>query len=207
MLPALTCLALLGCASSARQGEGTDYGFEGNPDRVWVKGPWEAINPSHDIDAVIDQLCPAVMGLPRARERDFGQEYCGVIYKLLSEDKYYASKPSPLGRAILSGDSKRKTCLIPRRVRDSRGALRPDADFHGHPWFPSGMSREDRMGQNQWYMFRIQFDTACRVQKLVPHVDSDRPAELYERQGQSWRLVGHILPEDKGLGYVTTVHD
>jgi hypothetical protein len=68
------------------------------------------------------------------------------------------------------------------------------------------MSRKDRERDNQWYMFRIQFDTQCHVQKLIPHhLEGDRPGELYERQGKNWKLVGHILPEDKNTGNVTLV--
>ncbi len=194
----------LACAGGSQKVGGEDYGFEGDSDRVWVRGPWEEIAPSKDIDEVIDQLCPAVMKLPGAQGGDHGQEYCGVIYQLLSENQYYASKPSPLTRSTLSAVGKRKTCLIPRSVKDSRGALKRDADYHGHPW-PSPMSEGDRARGNQWYLFRIQFDTRCRVQKLVPHVDDERPGELYERQGKSWKRVGTILPEDKSRGYVTPI--
>jgi hypothetical protein len=69
------------------------------------------------------------------------------------------------------------------------------------------MSEKDRKRENQWYMFRIQFDTQCRVQKLIPHhpKGDDYPGELYERQGKSWKLVGHILPEDKSTGHVTPI--
>ena len=198
------CQVVLGCAHSpGLTGEAEDYGFEGASSRVWVKGPWGKINASQDIDEIIDQLCPAVMMLPRTRSGEYGQEYCGVIYKLLEENKYYASMPSPLGRPALNAASKRKSCLVPTTVRDSRGASRTDADFHSHPWSPSGMSREDKMLATQWYLFRIQFDGECHVQKLVPHVDERRPGELYERQGKRWKLVGYILPEDKELGYVT----
>lgn len=69
------------------------------------------------------------------------------------------------------------------------------------------MSSGDKVRAAQWYMFRIQFDSECHVQKLVPNIDDNRPGELYGRQGKSWRLVGHILPEDKELGYVTPVGD
>jgi hypothetical protein len=195
---------MFGCASGSRLAGGAeDYGFDGASGRVWVKGPWEKINASQDIDEVIDQLCPAVMALPRARSGEYGQEYCGVIYKLLGENRYYASMPSPLGSPELNTASRRKSCLVPTTVRDARGASRTDGDFHGHPWSPSGMSREDRMLGTQWYLFRLQFDSQCRIQKLVPHADGSRPGELYERQGKNWKLVGQILPEDKERGYVT----
>jgi hypothetical protein len=203
ILIALSCLAVLACANGP-QTEGVDYGFEGAIDQVWVRGPWEAIKPSNDIDAVIDQLCPAVMKLSGASDGDYGREYCGVIYELLSENQYYASQPSPLTRSQLNTAGKRKTCLVPKTVKDSRGALRRDGDYHGHPW-ASAMSEQDRALDNQWYMFRIQFSTACHVQKLVPHVEDGRPGELYERQEKSWKLVGYILPEDKSRGYVTPI--
>lgn len=130
--------AMLGCASgSSLAGESEDYGFEGRSNRVWVKGPWGEINASQDIDAVIDQLCPAIMTLPRSQSGHYGQEYCGVVYKLLDENRYYASMPSPLAKPELNASSNRKSCLVPTTVRDSRGALRTDADFHSHPWSPS----------------------------------------------------------------------
>lgn len=198
---------VVGCAGGPRLASETeDYGFEGSSsNRVWVKGPWEKIKASQEIDEIIDQLCPAVMTLPRARSRYHGQEYCGVIYKLLNEDRYYASMPSPLGRPELNAASSRKSCLVPTTVMDSRGTSRTDADFHSHPWSPSGMSSGDKMRTTQWYLFRIQFDSGCHVQKLVPHADEDRPGELFERQGKGWKLVGYILPENKEFGYVTPV--
>jgi hypothetical protein len=200
----LSCWIPLACVGGLKTADVADYGFEGTSDVVWVNGPWEEIEPSKDIDEVIDQLCPAVMKLPGARAGDYGREYCGVVYKLLSENQYYASKPSSLTRPTLSPVSKRKTCLTPKIVKDPRGALERDADYHGHPW-PSSMSGKDRVLDNQWYIFRIQFDTLCRVQKLIPYVQGNRPGELYERQGKSWKLVGHILPEDKRTGYVTPI--
>jgi hypothetical protein len=206
VLIALSCLVPLACASGPQTAEGVDYGFEGTPKVGWVRGPWEKIEPSKDIDEVIDQLCPAVMNLPGARDGDYGREYCGVIYKLVSENQFYASKPSPLTEPTLNAAGKRKTCLAPKRVKDPRGILRLDGDYHGHPW-ASSMSEKDRKRENQWYMFRIQFDTLCRVQKLIPHhLEGDgRLGELYERQGKNWKLVGHILPEDKRTGYVTPI--
>ena len=207
----LLVLLLLACASGSQavkdvDMEGVDYGFEGTSKKkmVWVRGPWEKIKPSRDIDDVIDQLCPAVMDLPGARDGDYGREYCGVIYKLLSEDQYYASKPSSLMDPTLDPANKHKTCLTPTIVKDSRGVLERKGDYHGHPW-ASSMSSKDRLRVKQWYMFRIQFDTLCRVQKLIAYVDDNRPGELYERQGKSWKLIGYILPEDKDRGYVTPV--
>jgi hypothetical protein len=203
-LLAVSCVVPLACASGPQTAEGADYGFDATSGVVWVTGPWEKIEPSKDVDEVIDQLCPAVMNLPGARGGDYGREYCGVIYKLLSENQYYASKPSPLIRPALSPVGKSKTCLAPKKVKDSRGALKREGDYHGHPW-PTQMSEKDRVGANQYYLFRIQFDILCRVQKLIPHVEDTRPGELYERQGNGWKLIGYILPEDKSRGYVTPV--
>lgn len=173
---------------------------------VWVGGPWAAVEPSNDVDAVIDQLCPAVMQLPRARERDYGQEYCGLIYSL-GEGTYYASVASPLGETQLVGASKRKACFSPRRVVDGRGRTVPIADFHSHPWAPSPMSPKDRQGENQRWLIRIQFDTACHIQKLVPYVGEDRPGEIFAREDGRWRLVGYIKVEDKKTGRITTAED
>ncbi|ATB34061.1 hypothetical protein MEBOL_007562 [Melittangium boletus DSM 14713] len=54
-------------------------------------------------------------------------------------------------------------------------------------------------------MIRIQFDTKCHIQKLVPHRYDDQPGELFERQGKAWKLIGIIKPEDKPYGFVTAV--
>jgi hypothetical protein len=156
------------------------------------------------VDAVIDQLCPAVMGLPRATERDYGQEYCGLIYSL-GDGLYYASEGSPLGETQLVGASKRKSCFSPRRVVDARGRSMPFADFHSHPWAPSPMSPKDLKASNQRWFIRIQFDTSCHVQKLVPYVGETRPGEVYEREGKRWRLVGLIKVEDKEIGRITAI--
>lgn len=204
----LSCVIQIACATGPQtaEGEEVDYGFDAASGVVWVRGPWEKIGPSKDIDEVIDQLCPAVMELPGARDGDYGREYCGVIYKLVSENQYYASKPSPLAKRTLSPVSKRKSCLTPKAVRDPRGALQREGDYHGHPWPTSPMSKRDRERENQWYMFRIQFDTQCRFQKLIPyHLEDGRPGELYERQGKNWKLVGHVLSQDKSTGNVTPI--
>lgn len=109
---------------------------------VWVSGPWEAIRPSSDVDEVIDQLCPAVTQLPRATARDYGQEYCGVLYRM-PDGQYYASHASALGKTLALGPSRKKTCRIPIEVRDERGAADIRADFHSHPWNSSPMSPEE----------------------------------------------------------------
>lgn len=204
-LAAVFVLCSLGCSSASLQSEASDdYGFEPGSRHVWVRGPWADIEPSSDVDSVIDQLCPAVMRLPRARERDYGQEYCGLIYSL-GDGVFYASKGSPLGETQLVGASKRKSCFSPRRVVDGRGRTVPMADFHSHPWSPSPMSPKDRQSGNQRWFIRIQFDTSCHLQKLIPHVGETRPGEVYERVGKKWELVGLIRPEDKSVGRITAI--
>nr|WP_211193928.1 hypothetical protein [Pyxidicoccus fallax] len=194
-----------GCSGvSERASDSEAYGFEPGSRTVWVRGPWAEVEPSRDVDAVIDQLCPAVLKLPRARERDYGQEYCGLIYSL-GDGIYQASEGSPLGETQLVGASRRKSCFSPRRVVDGRGRAVPIADFHSHPWAPSPMSPKDLKASNQRWLVRIQFDTSCRIQKLIPYVGETRPGEVYEREGHRWRLVGLIRPEDKELGRITTV--
>lgn len=183
-----------------------DYGFEGESKLVWVRGPWEVIRPSHDIDDVIDQLCPAVINLPGATLRDYGQEYCGAV-DTLADGMYYASAGSPLGRTELVGPSRRKTCYSPNSVKDPRGEASPAADYHSHPWVPSPMSSKDRSLATQRWQIRIQFDTGCHIQKLIPNKYSNLPGELYERKGKSWRLIGRILPEDKDSGRITAVDE
>ncbi|HYO54589.1 hypothetical protein [Archangium sp.] len=67
------------------------------------------------------------------------------------------------------------------------------------------MSEQDRLRRNQRYRVRIQFDTTCRIQKLVPHIREARPGEVHERQGGSWKLIGYIQPENKDSGFITPV--
>ena len=153
---------------------------------------------------MIDQLCPSVMALPGAQSGAYGREYCGVLYSL-DDGFYYASVPSVLTETELVGPANRKSCFSPAVVRDDRGQVLAPADFHGHPWPNSGLSEPDRRERNQRFRFRIQFDTTCRVQKLIPHVREPRPGEIYERQGKTWRLMGYIQPEDKELGFITPV--
>ncbi|RKH16658.1 hypothetical protein D7X74_14860 [Corallococcus sp. CA047B] len=206
-LRAIVFAGALGCAgpSSTPQGPGAvPYGFRGN--QVWVDGPWADIEPSLNIDDVIDQLCPAIMKLPRATWRDHGQEYCGVIYSL-EDGMFYASQPSPLAPTVLVGPSKRKRCQPPLHVMDDRGRPMPWADYHSHPWAPSELSQDDRRSSLQLYDIRIQFDTACTVMKLVPHRHEDRPGEVFVRRGRTWVLTGYIQPEDKPSGRVTSVNE
>ena len=203
----LACWGVLGCAGGPQAlDEAATYGKENG--RVWVSGPWEAIKPSSDVDEVIDQVCPAIMNLPLAREEDYGREYCGIIYSM-SDGAYYASHPSPLSDTRAGRVSPKKNCFVPRTVRDARGESQPLADYHSHPWSPSPITRStaDLLSRTQVYSVRIQFDSACKLQKLVPYVTEDRPGELYERRGRNWKLIGLIKPEHKATGFVTLVND
>ncbi|NOJ77191.1 hypothetical protein [Myxococcus xanthus] len=194
----------IGCAGAPEPSGTRDYWRSGP--HVYVRGPWEAITPSSDVDEVIDQLCPAVMELPRAMERDYGQEYCGAIYSL-GDGIYHASMPSPLGEPEPVGPSKRKKCIPPRYVADPRGRTVVLGDFHSHPWAPSSLSLVDRLAETQIWTIRIQFDRACTITKLVPNLSSEQPGEVYLRQRNRWKLVGIIKHENKALGLVTTVDD
>jgi hypothetical protein len=211
-------LLLLSCAhASSTLQENRDYGYHRSSlrDKVWVRGPWEAIHPSKDVDMVIDQLCPAVMRLERATWGDHGAEYCGVIYMLLSDNNYYASVPSPLAAPNRPSASHRpsyKTCLIPTSVRDPRGALIGKADYHSHPWRFSEISDNDMSEETQWYSIRIQFDGSCRTYKYLHHPGEARPGELYERREKTWVLVGHVRDKVSGKLYrinekVNEAHD
>jgi len=194
-----------GCSGTSymREGEGTYFGRK-NGD-VWVGGPWPVVQPSRDVDEVIDQLCPAIMEMDGARSRNFGQEYCGVIYSL-ADGTYYASYPSSLGRTTILFEDKRKSCYSPRYVNDSRGPASVLSDYHSHPWFPSPMSPEDRSTKHQRWSIRVQFDAGCRVMKLVPYTDdSSRPGEVYLRHEKTWKLIGRVMPDDKPYGYITPV--
>lgn len=201
----LVCWGGMGCAHSPEPtGEPVTYGRENG--RVWVSGPWEAIEPSDDIDEVIDQLCPAVIQLPRAREGDYGREYCGVIYSL-GDGVYYASHPSRLTDLRMGVVSPIKNCYVPRDVRDSRGQSVLLGDYHSHPWVPSSMAESpgDMRSKTQIYSIRVQFDAACKLQKLIPYLKEERPGELYERRGKHWKLIGLIKPENKATGVITLV--
>jgi hypothetical protein len=195
------CLLAVGCASGPlTSGEGVDYGFysDGKRMRVWARGPWGAISPSSDVDEVIDQLCPAVMKLDLAAMGDYGREYCGVIYQPLDNPSFYATVPSPLRNPERdSALRKKKTCIIPATVRDPRGKYKAEADFHSHTWLVSGMSIQDRVSP-QYYFIRIQFDASCNIQKYIPHAQD---GELFERSGKTWKLMGHV--KDKSTGEIT----
>lgn len=197
----LTCCGLLACASGPRvAGETETYGWRDG--RVWVRGSWEQISPSKDVDEVIDQLCPAVMRLPNARLKEFGQEYCGAIYSL-GDGTYYASHPSPLSPQVLIVPERSKKCRPPRYVEDARGRVSILADYHSHPWPRNRMSQDDLLESNQRWFLRIQFDTTCHMMKLIPYVGENRPGEVYEREGREWRLIAIIQPEDKATGIVS----
>ena len=203
----LLSTALPGCTTySINQSLHTENSGIRADGAVWVRGPWDKINSSSNVDEVIDQLCPAIMKQPRAQWREYGQEYCGLIYSL-GKGIYYASMPSSLGRPQQPGKWQRKSCFAPHLLVDPRGRPSIIADYHGHPWPFSPMSPEDIQKDNQRWMIRIQFDTTCNIQKLVPYAFSTRPGELYERRGKSWKLIGYILPEDKAFGRLTPAED
>lgn len=198
---------LIACAAhhSHFDEDTANYGFiQGSRGNIWVRGPWPEIKPSTDVDEVIDQLCPAILKLPRAQAKDYGQEYCGAIYSL-ADGIYYASMPSPLSKLEPVGPSKYKSCKPPLEVKDARGRASPIADFHSHPWAPSPMTRVDTAARTQVWLIRIQFDARCHTQKLIPYRYEDRPGEVYERLGTSWKLIGYIHPEDKASGRITYI--
>src|SRR6185295_15576812 len=126
-------LGLGSCASvpGPQVREGVDYGRDHRG--VWVRGSWEMISPSAEMDDVIDQLCPAVMQLPGARGHDDGIEYCGLLY-LGSDGLFHASVPSRLAGKGQTATSRTKTCRMPQVADDPAGVRRIDADFHSHPW-------------------------------------------------------------------------
>nr|WP_225937177.1 hypothetical protein [Myxococcus sp. RHSTA-1-4] len=146
------------------------------------------------------------MRLPRAQGREYGQEYCGAIYSL-GNGAYHASIPSTLGPLLKAIPERQKRCKPPRYVDDPRGRTVVLADYHSHPWADSRMSPEDRLEARQRFSIRIQFDTKCRVMKLVPYVGEMRPGELYERRDQRWALIGIIKPEHKADGIITEVSE
>jgi hypothetical protein len=204
----LTLLA--GCSSNQRQAKETEfYGFmSADADYVWARGPWPKVQASSDADEVIDQLCPAIMQLDRATARNFGQEYCGIIYSR-GDGIYRVTYPSPLGEQQLRGEATQKSCFPVRRVVDPEAKVMPIlADFHSHPWFPSPLSQQDKMAANQLYFLKVQFDSACHVQKIVPHLDNkDKPGEVYSRRSKRWVLIGIIKPNNKAAGVVTPVNE
>jgi hypothetical protein len=196
-LMGMCCLLGLNCAGSLpTSGEGVDYGFysDGKRRRVWSRGPWDVINPSADVDDVIDQLCPAVMKLGAAAMGDYGREYCGVIYRLIDGPQFYVTVPSPLSNPEPdSALRKKKTCIAPTAVRDPRGKYRPEADFHSHTWPTSGMSLMDLVGPH-YYFVRVQFDASCHIQRYVPRLQDSQPGELFERADKAWRFIGYVDP-------------
>src|SRR4051812_14971363 len=160
---------MLACsaAKGVRLRSGVDYGEESG--RVWVRGQWEAILPSKDPDDVIDQLCPAVERLERAREGDDGVEYCGLLYSM-PDGLVYASVPSPLSLLKHQKHGREKSCRIPAKLRDEGGAPEIFADFHSHPWPHVPMSSGDLSTRQQRWSIRVEFDSTCHVYKYVPHL-------------------------------------
>lgn len=205
---ALMLLPGLACGGRARKAQETEnYGYiSDDSDYVWAQGPWSEVEPSQNVDEVIDRLCPAIMRLPNATTRDHGQEYCGLIYSR-GDGIYRVSHPSPLGRWRLWGETKQKSCFPVRKVMDPEARVTSIlADYHSHPWFPSPMSETDRRSANQLWFIKIQFDSACHIQKLVPHLDdASKPGEVYSRRERQWVLIGIIKPADKLFGFITPV--
>lgn len=117
--PASLLLVCLACESAPRKAHETEhYGFiSDDSDYVWARGPWSGVEPSRDVDDVIDRLCPAIMKLPGATDRDYGQEYCGLIYSR-GDGIYRVSHPSPLGRWQLRREATKKSCFPVRKVID-----------------------------------------------------------------------------------------
>jgi len=193
----------LGCvaAGGLRLREGADYGRDGRD--IWVRGPWELVEPSADVDEVIDQLCPAVMRLADARGGDDGVEYCGLLYKG-ADGRFYASAPSRIsGAEGEDGPSLTKTCVVPLKVHDPAGVRSIEADYHNHCWPDSPLSsRRDSAARNQLYSIRIQFDTTCHVYKFVPHVGEPVPAKVFIRVGRAWSLLRVIPLWDKESGNI-----
>ncbi|RKH32990.1 hypothetical protein D7Y13_07435 [Corallococcus praedator] len=137
---------------------------------------------------------------------DLVVERIRVLYSV-GDGSYSASMPSPLGPLLKAIPEKEKSCRQPNLVRDSRGEANIHADYHSHPWADSRMSRPDRTEARQRYSIRLQFDTKCRVMKLVPHIGEARPGEVYERRGKSWALIGIVKPEHKAVGLMTSVEE
>jgi hypothetical protein len=197
----LAALAGLGCASASGLmfREGADYGIEKGA--VWVRGPWDLVTPSTDIDEVIDQLCPVVMRLPDARGHDDGVEYCGLLYAG-ADGRFYASVASPLSPDPPK-PSPIKRCIMPSTVRDAGGVGSVEADFHSHPWPYSPLtSGADTAARVQRFSIRVQFDTSCHVLKFVPHVNEPVPAEVFERVGRTWHLIRVIPVWNKTDGFI-----
>jgi len=208
--PTLLLLLCIACKGPPRKAQETEhYGFIGDDsDYVWARGPWPEVEPSQDVDEVIDRLCPAIMRLPNATTRNYGQEYCGLIYSR-GDGLYRTSHPSPLGRWQLRGESTQKSCFPVRKVIDSEAQVTAIfADYHSHPWFPSPLSETDRRAANQMWFVKIQLDSACHIQKLVPHLDdASKPGEVYSRREGRWVRIGIIKLADKPFGFITPVGD
>jgi proteasome lid subunit RPN8/RPN11 len=193
-------LVACSAARGVRLRAGVDYGEDGG--KVWVRGPWEAIAPAKNPDEVIDQLCPAVERLERARDGDDGVEYCGLLYSR-ADGLNYASVPSPLGLPRHQKPGPNKSCRVPATLRDDRESPDVVADFHSHPWPDTPFSRGDLSSRQQRWSFRIQFDTTCRVYKYVPHMGEPRPGEVFLRVGKNWQPQSIVRTDDKRTGVAT----
>jgi proteasome lid subunit RPN8/RPN11 len=190
-------VVLCSCATlpGIRLRSGDDFGEQKG--QVWVRGPWESIQPASDIDGVIDQLCPAVMKLDRARDGDDGLEYCGLLYTL-PDGQFYATVASPLTASPGRGPT--KSCRMPRSIREQRAEPLVIADYHSHPWYRTTLSYGDMKAKNLRYSIRIQFQTSCRVLKYVPHLGEPVPGEVYERVGRTWKWKSIVPIDAKDMG-------
>jgi hypothetical protein len=203
VLLASVSLGAPGCTSAQRTlKESSDYGTDSRG--VWVRGPWELITPSRDVDEVIDQLCPAVMKLEGARGHDDGVEYCGLLYAH-PDGTFHASVPSPLSAKYGVASSPNKTCRIPNTVTGDTGMSEILADYHSHCWPDSPLTAPGDTGSSRFrWSIRIQFDTTCRVLKVVPHLGEPVPGEVFfVRAGKQWRPIAIIRLQDKALGITT----
>jgi hypothetical protein len=201
----LTFALAAGCSGCAgvpgvKLQSGVDFGEERG--RIWVRASWEVIKPSTDIDDVVDQLCPAVGRLDRARAGDDGLEYCGLLYSL-PDGTYHASVPSSLGLRAHSDRGRHKSCRLPTSLREARAGVTIKADYHSHPWPDAPFTDRDLSSDRQRWSIRIQFDTTCRIFKYEPHSGEPRPGEVFLRVGKSWRLHSIVRVEDKPLGIPT----
>jgi hypothetical protein len=193
---------LVACSTAGglRLRSGLDYGEERG--KVWVRGPWEAITPAKDVDDVIDQLCPAVEKLERAKDGDGGVEYCGLLYAL-GDGLSYASVPSPLGLVEHQSYGPNKSCRIPLKLRETRGTSQILADYHSHPWAHNPFTKGDLRTKNQRWSIRIQFDSTCHIYKYVSHTGEDRSGEVFRRVGKSWQPWSVVRVADKPIGTTT----
>ena len=88
--------ALLGLASACTT-SGPPKFWRDAQNRLVVEGP--LLGPVDTLETLGLQLCGALHERPgvAAGNRRGGQEYCGVIYQHLRDERFYASHPSTLG--------------------------------------------------------------------------------------------------------------